>query len=188
MKLNKSQISNLFFLVFIVVILFTPLGTTVKVWVNRIIAFSPSVVDVDDRIVLTDYDWKLQKANTGTLLNFENTKGNVVLVNLWATWCPPCIAEMPSMQALYEDYGDKVSFLFVTNDKEASVAKFMTENGYSFPVYFERSQTPVELYSRSIPATYLIDKKGNIVIEKTGAADWNSDAVRKQLDLLLLQK
>lgn len=187
MKLKKGQVSNLVFLVVIVVILFTPVGTAVKVWVNRFIAFSPGIIDADDRKLLTDYNWRLEDAVTGDIENLEQMKGEVVLVNLWATWCPPCIAEMPSMQALYDSYGDKVNFLFVTSDKKASVENFMSEHKYTFPVYYERSSIPAELFSRSIPATYLIDKEGRIVIDKTGAADWNSQQVRDQLDFLLKQ-
>lgn len=185
MRIKKGQVSNIVFLIVIIVLLFTPAGTSVKVWINRLMAFSPDIVKTENRIILTDYNWQLENASSGKTYNFTAAKGKVVLVNLWATWCPPCIAEMPGLQALYDDYGDEIEFLFVTNDKRNSVKTFMQKNNYTFPVFYERTTTPSEIYSKTIPATYLIDRKGNIVIDETGAADWNSKEVRNQIEALL---
>ena len=110
-----------------------------------------------------------------------------MLVNLWATWCPPCIAEMPDLQALYNEYGDRVEFLFVTQENKETVQQFLNKKGYTIPVYIPTSKTPEELSSRSIPATYLIDKKGAIVINKKGAANWDSTSVKEEIERLLAE-
>lgn len=184
MKIDKSKISNLLFLVLILVILFTPIGTHVKVFVNRIFAFTPGIESVESREVLKDYNWKLLNQN-GEHFNLESVKGEILLINLWATWCPPCIAEMPSFQKLYTDYGDQVTFLFVSNEKQEVTTNFAEKHNYTFPVYSALANAPAQLSSSSIPASYLINKSGEIVINEKGAANWNSDSVRELLDNLI---
>ncbi len=186
MKLNKSQRSNLIFLVLIVVLIFTPVGKHAKILVNRLLAFSPAVTKVENREVVKNYNWELRSLD-GSSFNLNAAKEKVVLVNLWATWCPPCIAEMPSLQKLYDDYKDKVVFLFVSDEADAVINDFLTKKEYTMPVFHSRSKTPETLFSKSIPATYLINKKGEIVISKKGAADWNSKKVRTLIDELLLE-
>jgi len=86
---------------------------------------------------------------------------------------------------LYNDYKEKVVFLFVTNDDWETVQKFLTKNNYHLPIYNPLTQPPKELISNSIPTTYVINKQGKIVVQKTGAASWNSKTTRKMLDKLL---
>jgi thiol-disulfide isomerase/thioredoxin len=146
--------------------------------------FSPSVVDKEDRIVLTDYNWQLVDEN-GVAYNFNDAKGKVIFINFWATWCPPCIAEMPSMEKLYQDYKEDVVFLFVSNEKQEVISKFKEKNDYEFLVQAALTPNPELLETSSIPRTFVIDQQGNIVIDKSGAADWNSAKVRVLLDDLL---
>lgn len=173
--------SNILFGLFILLLLIPQTGTPIKVFVNRLLAFSPGVESAEDRIVLQDYNWKLQDMH-GQIVDFSDFKGKKVFVNFWATWCPPCIAEMPSMQALYADYQDKAVFVFVTNDDEVIVENFIDKYGYTFPIYKVVSAAPSELETDVLPTTYLINEKGEILIDKTGVADWNSKSVRELLD------
>ncbi|KAB1067318.1 TlpA family protein disulfide reductase [Tamlana haliotis] len=157
----------------------------IQIWLNKGLAlFSPSTIDENEQQVLTDYHWVL-KSTSGGLVNLENYKGQVILVNFWATWCPPCIAEMPSMQALYKDYKDKVTFVFVSNESPADVQKFLNEKGYTFESYRPTTASPEVFDVTSIPRTFLIDKSGHVIIDKTGAANWSSKEVRKTLDEIL---
>jgi len=148
--------------------------------------FSPSITDLENRNQLSNYDWQLLD-NSGNQFDFNKTKGNVIFVNLWATWCPPCIAEMPSMQKIYDDYGNKVVFLFVSNEDINITTSFLERKELSIPLFSPLSSNPIEISSKSIPATYIIDKNGFIVVEKTGAANWNSDSIRELLDSLLIE-
>src|SRR5690606_30220827 len=107
MKLRRSQIQNMLLLVLVVVLLFTPVGTQLKVQLNRLLAFSPSLVSQEDRAKVSTYHWSL-KGMDDKLFEFKEAQDKVILLNFWATWCPPCIAEMPSMQELYNSYGDRV--------------------------------------------------------------------------------
>ncbi|MBC9795284.1 TlpA family protein disulfide reductase [Sinomicrobium weinanense] len=184
MKISKQQMSNLALLLFAVLILFTPAGTTVKIWVNRLIAFSPSETPVEDRDNIGSYNWDLRSAD-GKIYDFNAARDKVVLVNFWATWCPPCLAEMPDMQRLYESYGNKVVFLFVTGEDMGEVKEFLGKKKWNLPVYTPMTRAPEKMYSSSIPATWILDKKGNMVVQKKGAADWDSDKVKALLDRLL---
>ncbi|MEL4307292.1 TlpA family protein disulfide reductase [Joostella sp. CR20] len=184
MKITKSQISNLVFLILVAVLLFTPIGTQIKVFITRLIATSPTVNTISKSEQLTNYDWDLRNLE-GEQLSFSSLKNKVVLVNFWATWCPPCIAEMPSLQNLYADYKEEVVFLFVSNEDTAVLEKFMEKHSYNFPVFNVFSEVPKQLVSKSIPATFLISKDGTIVIDEKGAAKWDSEEVRNTIDDLL---
>ena len=185
MKISKSQRSNIIFLVVILLLIIPQTRQPIQIFLQKGLAMiSPSVVNEKNRIALTDYNWQLVDEN-GSAYNFNNAKGKVVLVNFWATWCPPCIAEMPSMEKLYKDYKDEVVFLLVSNESQEVVSKFKEKNDYEFLVHASLTPNPKLLEASSIPRTFILDKQGHIVIDKTGAADWNSDKVRKVLDDLL---
>ena len=85
-----------------------------------------SLIDSEDRTTIAYSNWELL-SDVNTTLNFRDTDGKVFFINFWATWCPPCIAEMPSLQALYNDYNDKIVFLFVTSDEFEIVEKFKSK-------------------------------------------------------------
>ena len=178
---NKKNISNIVFVLVIALLLYSP----TREWFMRQIAFSPSVKSIDESEKIDTYNWSLKGLNTDNV-NFNEFKDKVVFVNFWATWCPPCRAEMPMIQKLYDDYKDKVTFIFVTNENWTTVEKYYNKNGYNLPAYNSLSNIPVKFSeTNSIPATYLLDKEGNILIKKVGAADWNSKKTRKLLDELI---
>ncbi len=181
---TKKVVGNLFWMVLLMVFLFTPAGFHAKVFFARVFSFSPSELAMDEQRQLSDDTWKLANVK-GEIVDFNTFEGQVVLVSFWATWCPPCIAEIPSFEKLYKDYSDKVAFVFVANDEPLKVARFVTKNEISLPIYFEGSRPPAQLVSKSIPATYVIDKTGKIVVAKTGVADWNGESTRALLDRLL---
>ena len=181
MNFVKKHWSNILFGVLIVLLFIPQTGRPIKVFINRLFAFSPSVESVDERVKLESYNWELVDLN-GNSVDFNDFKGKKILVNFWATWCPPCIAEMPSLQALYSDYKNKVVFLFVTNEDDAAISKFLSKNNYDIPIYRRISTPPKAIQTNSLPSTFLINEAGEIVIDKTGAADWNTDKVRALLD------
>ena len=186
-KVNKSKLFNITIVVVIALLIIPQTSKPIKVGIHKIFGmFSPSEISEDDRETLKNYHWELINLK-GESYELKEAKGKVVFINLWATWCPPCIAEMPDMQELYNDYQDKVVFLFVSNERQDKVASFLKKKGYDLPSFQPKSGIPEELYSTSIPATYIIDKKGMIVIDKRGAANWNGSTVRTLLDRLILE-
>lgn len=115
---------------------------------------------------------------------FSQLKGKVLFVNNWASWCPPCIAEMPSIHELKSKLkGVDVEFVMVSfdQDREKSM-KFMTKRNFDFDIYFPGQEYP--FVTSSIPATFIIDKKGITVMEHVGMADYSSDKIANQLKAL----
>jgi thiol-disulfide isomerase/thioredoxin len=186
MKISKSQRNNIIFLVFILIILIPQTRQPLQVLLHKGLAlFSPSIEDKNERKSVTDYNWQLRD-ETGQIFDFNNAKGKVVVINFWATWCPPCIAEMPSLEKLYNRYNDDVVFLFVSDEKQDVISKFKQKHNYEFEVHSALTSFPKEFDVTSIPRTFVIDKNGTIVIDKTGAANWYSDKVIATMDELLL--
>ncbi|MGJ8734033.1 MAG: TlpA family protein disulfide reductase [Cellulophaga sp.] len=184
MAITRKRIFNIVFYVLIVAIVFTPLGFKVKVFANRIFSGSAAKIEVKEQVTLQNYNWKFTNAK-GDVYNLQDYKGKVVLINFWATWCPPCVAEMPSLQKLYTDYQDKVVFVFLASDKVAKVNAYLKENNFSFNVYYSNYKLPKELSHDVIPTTYILSKSGEIVVQETGAKDWNSTKTREILNELL---
>jgi thiol-disulfide isomerase/thioredoxin len=184
MKLFKNQWTNIIIAVLILVLVIPATRKPIQIFLNQVLAFSPSVTSESDRTSLANYNWQLEKNNQDQV-KFSDYKGKVILINFWATWCPPCIAELPSLQLLYDDYQDNIVFLFVSEEDRVSVNGFLDKKKFSLPVYRPLSPTPLPLDGRTLPTTYLIDKEGNIVISKVGAADWNGEKVRSTIDGLI---
>lgn len=185
MNISKSKRNNLIFLLVVALLIIPQTRLPIQVLLNKGLAlFSPSVISSEDRKTLDNYNWQLEDSE-GNTFDYTSTKGKVVLINFWATWCPPCIAEMPGLEKLYNDYKDKVIFIFVSNEDNEKISRFIEKNNYSFKVYRAKSQYPENFNVSSIPRTFLIDKKGIIVIDKTGASNWNSEKVRRIIDELL---
>ena len=169
--------------------MFTPAGMPLRAFLIKGVSYITSRVEnleiaKEDRLKLTDYNWQLVTTDKHSY-NLQDYKGRVILINNWATWCPPCVAEIPSLAKLYKQYNGQVVFLFVAQDKPEKVVTFLQKNNLEIPVVFMQSGTPQLLQSSSIPTTFIINKQGEIVVKKTGAADWNSGQVHKILNKLI---
>ena len=190
MKLTKKTISNILFFGFII-FLFTPFGMGSRVKLTqgvtyvKTLIFPPSALDDNKREGLDTYNLELKAIANASNVNLGSLKGKVILINHWATWCPPCRAEMPSLKNLYKDYSNNVEFLFLTSEDKSKVDKFYQDNNYEFPTYNLLSNPPKQITTRSLPATFILDKKGKVVLAEIGAADWNNSKVRKLLDKLI---
>lgn len=180
----KKQWSNIALVLLIVLLIVPQTGTPIKVALHKLISFSPSIQKTEARETLSSYNWRLEQLS-GDIINFERSKNKVAVINYWATWCAPCIAEMPSLQALYDSFGDGIDFYFVTNERKETIQSFLNKKGYTFPVYIQKSLPPEHMQSTALPTTYVINKTGEIVISETGAANWNSKTVNELLNELL---
>ena len=187
-KSKKSKIYNLIFIIVIALLIFPQTRQSIQVFVNKGIVsiVKPSIIEDSERQSLSNYDWKLRDT-LGNNFDFQTAKGKVIVINFWATWCPPCIAEMPSMELLYKKYEDNndVVFLFVSNEDVSVIKRFIFKKDYSFKVYQPLTKYPKKFNVSSIPRTFIISKKGEIVIDKSGAADWNNERVTKAIDDLI---
>jgi len=134
------------------------------------------------------YDFSLNQLD-GETLNFEALEGKVVFINFWATWCPPCVAEMPSIQNLYEQYKDNPDVVFViinVENNENKVRKFINKKKYSFPIYLPNaSQIPKVYASSSIPTTFVLNKEGYISYKKVGMANYDAESFVTYINRLI---
>jgi thiol-disulfide isomerase/thioredoxin len=127
-----------------------------------------------DALVLADSE--------GGLHRFSEFRGKVVVVNLWATWCPPCIAEMPGLENLYQKTKGEVAFVMISRDRDFELARnFVARKGYQIPIYHARGPLPPELSSNGIPATFVIAPNGRIAYTHTGMADYDHPEIEKFL-------
>jgi peroxiredoxin len=128
------------------------------------------------------------KTLDGRSLTLSQLKGKVVFLNFWATWCPPCRAEMPSMEALYQQFKD-AGLEVVAVDLQESVAEvkaFIADNKLTFPVALDTSGNVGNNYNtQSIPATYIIDRDGKILAQAVGSRNWNTPAITAAFQALL---
>ncbi|PWL37345.1 hypothetical protein DKG77_16375 [Flagellimonas aquimarina] len=186
MRINKKTILNIAVMLFILSFFVTPMGHYGKILLNRLFSFSPSVIEEANRERITDYDWKLKDADWD-FFNFEKSKGNVVFINLWASWRLPCEAELASIQKMYNKYQGKMDFYIITNENRPPVEEFVEKHGFTFPVTYLIIGEKTPINPDEVPSSYLIDKSGNIVIYKQEIADWNSSKVYDLLDKLIAE-
>lgn len=123
---------------------------------------------------------------SGEKANVKNFAGKVVFVNLWATWCPPCIAEMPSIHKLYKKVDTtQIKFVMVSIDEEIEKAKkFVNKKEYTFPVYTLQNGLPTAFETNSIPSTFVIAPDGKIVMRKEGMAKYDTNEFKEFLTSL----
>lgn len=111
----------------------------------------------------------------GNRVSTADLSGKPVILNFWATWCPPCRSELPAFDKLYRQYGNEVSFMMIDltdgyRETVEGVRKFISENGYTFPVYYDTEGSAAEAYNvSSIPFTVAVGRNGNIVGTHLGA-------------------
>ena len=184
-----SKISDFVFIALIVAMLIPASRKQIMAFVNRIKSkiIQPKV-DENAEITLSDEDYKWQLADIdGNIVTMSDYEGKVIFINFWATWCGPCVGEMPEIQKFYDKFkdNDNVVFLIVSNEKPEVVKKFIEKKNYTFPVYSARSQIPQKLSSRSIPTSFLISKNGGIVLSKKGAANWGGSKMEEAVNKLL---
>jgi len=105
-------------------------------------------------------------------------QGNVLVLNFWATWCAPCVAEMPSLKRLLDRTADlDVRFGFVTREEPGVVRPFVEKRGIDLPIYLLEGDPPECFKTRGIPATFVLDRHGGIVMRHAGAAAWDADSI-----------
>jgi thiol-disulfide isomerase/thioredoxin len=121
-----------------------------------------------------DPDWELSTLD-GEILSLRSFRGTPVFVNLWATWCPPCVEEMASIQRLVEQLGpdSPVRFALVTPEEAAPVQAFLDRNGLALPVYLEGTLVPESMDVEALPTTVILDGDGRVVLHYRGAAAWD---------------
>jgi peroxiredoxin len=147
-----------------------------------------AVVKVDEELKAPSFTLK---ALNGKEVKLEDYRGKIVFLNFWATWCPPCRQEMPSMEKLFNKFKDRDFTMLAVDLREGTkkVKAFKEKFNLSFPILLDSDGRVGLMYGvRSIPTTYLIDRKGNVIGGALGARDWASKEAFELFDHLLLTK
>lgn len=127
---------------------------------------SETVVQADD---FTVYDSEMNE------VKLSDNFGKPIVINFWASWCSPCKSELPAFDAMYEKYNDKVVFMMINltdgyNETVNGVKEFVSDGGYSFPVYYDIKYEASNIYGiRSIPETIFINADGSLYETRIGA-------------------
>jgi thiol-disulfide isomerase/thioredoxin len=192
--LTKSNIINIvFFLVMIVLIFSTDAKGIVIQGLMKIGLFQPKIAEESNSTATNNIS---NKAKTGVLFKNEDGKvydladfkGKVVFINFWATWCPPCIAEMPSinnMQKKFKDNKDVVILMVDADNQIEKSQKFMIKHQYDLKVFTPASQIPATLLGGALPTTVLLNKNGEIVFRHEGAADYENKDFQDYIEKLV---
>jgi len=118
----------------------------------------------------------------GKAHSLSDYRGRVVFLNFWATWCPPCRGEMPSMQKLYLSWDQEKYVMLAVNlrDSKDTVSAFASQNGYTFPILLDETGAVGSQYQVSgIPTTIIIDEKGNVLHRTVGSREWTLEALKQ---------
>ena len=173
--LNRKNITNFLFVTALLVLLFVPSAKAFLLQgLMKVGLFKPSTTEKPHVTALNLSSIKFRDAG-GKVVDLGSLKGKVVFLNFWATWCPPCLAEMPSVNKLYEQFksNPQVVFLLVDADGEFQRSQqYMDKKAYGLPVYAVASDIPEAVFKGSLPTTVVLDKSGNIVYHGEGAANY----------------
>jgi len=175
----------------VLTLIFTGLHTEVFGFVQRGI-LKTGIMDpnLEAQASLTDHsknpkaDFNMSLINSkGERVEMEELRGKVIFFNMWATWCPPCVAEMPGINNMYNDVkGDDVAFIMLSLDNDFQKAiDFNKSKGYDFEVYKLDGNLPSMYYSQAIPTTYVIEARGNLVLTHQGMGDYDSKKFKEYL-------
>ena len=123
----------------------------------------------------------------GQQVPFSRFRGETVFLSFWATWCPPCRAEMPNINRLYLEYGERLRFVLVSDENIEVLTRYLDQNGFQMPVYRMVQNPPEKLLVSTIPTTFLIATDGRIRVRKTGSARWDGKYFKEYLSEILME-
>jgi thiol-disulfide isomerase/thioredoxin len=184
--MKKQTVFTLLIIALVLAFFVTPLGYHSKVLLNSIFSFSPTEVVAGERETLSNYEWKLKDANWN-FFNFNRSRGKVVFINFWASWHLPCAAELDDIQELYDTYGNQMDFYIITNEERPPVEEFMAEKKFTFPVTYLLIGSPAPVETTLMPSSYIIDKKGMVVVHTDEIKDWDNKKVHELLQRLIAE-
>ena len=164
-----------------------------------IIALSPSIAIAHDpalhgfrlvtfkrSIVAPEF---MLKNLTGDSVRLEQFRGDYILLNFWATWCPPCVKEMPSMELLQQKFKEKgIHVVAISLDKEPKeeVAAFVAKLKLTFPILLDPDGIVSDPYgANALPSTFILNPEGRVIAAAKGERDWYSEEAISYFDELL---
>lgn len=182
---NKKPLalaSDIFFIVLLLLLLIPVTRREIKTFVSKITMTQPRINSNSD-IFLNNDELSFTFLNeNGEEKKLSDLGDSIIFLNFWATWCPPCRAEMPSIQNLYNEYQGKIVFALISNERPSDINKYFNTNNYNLPVSSPLSAPKGRLSSSTIPSTFIIGKKGELLLAKKGAAKWDGESIKNSID------
>lgn len=181
MKTLKNNTSNIIFIAIAIILLFsTDAKAFLQQGLMKVGLFQPKLEQPFTKNNPEKAPNFIMRNLDGEIIALDDLKGKVVFLNFWATWCPPCIAEMPSIQQLSDKFKDDHEVMIMTLEVDGNIDKinkFIKRKKLSLNVVVPHSQIPNKLYDGTLPTTIIIDKKGNIAHTTLGMADYSGQDI-----------
>lgn len=190
--MKKRTVINLLLFAFVGAFFVTPLGYESKIILQRLFSKQVEILNPSQQYKI-DENWILKDRNNQQF-NFNQSQGKVKVVYFWASWHPMSISDLLGLQKLYNQFGHKVDFYFVTNELPELPEKLQADRKYHFPIsyFIEKKYLPqgakIPFDAKQLPSGYVIDKKGKVRARALQNARWNGDAVHQLLNQLLQEK
>lgn len=130
-----------------------------------------------------DFSFAMMRSD-GTFAALGDFRGKVTFINVWASWCPPCLAEMPTIAKLHQELSEheEIRFILLSVDQDPDAAReFMRKSNHDLPVFFPATPIPPALQGRVVPTSYVISADGQVVYRKEGMADYSARRFREWL-------
>ncbi|CAG5005967.1 Thiol-disulfide oxidoreductase ResA [Dyadobacter sp. CECT 9275] len=181
MKKKWFSVSNIITAVMVVFLAAMVISPEVKAWtiqaLMKVGLFQPKIDKQPGEASAEALPNVYFRKGDGKTVDLASLKGKVVFMNFWATWCPPCIAEMPSINALYGKFKDNENVVFLMVDVDGNYQNsdsFMKKHHYDLQVVSPAGEIPPVFMQGAVPTTVILDKEGKMVYRQEGAADYNS--------------
>lgn len=178
--LYKNKSNLLFFALILVLVFSTDAKALLSQGLMKLGFYQPKLEEaIAPKEVSSSLYFEMLDAD-GNSVELSDLKGKVVFINFWATWCPPCIAEMPSIQKMYDKVRDDEEIVVLTVEVQGAkekAMKFMERKNMDLPVLYPNTAIPEEIFQGSLPTTVIFDKDGNIAHTTMGMADYSGQNI-----------
>lgn len=200
-KKVKNIISWVVFIVLMGLVLWSPSRIFIQQQLMKIGFFKPKLekpleesISKETNGAAEEQDAVVDKASfinaDNKVYDTEQLKGKVLFINFWATWCPPCRAEMPSIQKLYDKFKGDESIEFLIVEIEGDIEgtnKFLAQQQLQLPIVYPNGEIPANWLGGSIPTTVILDKSGKIAAKEEGMYDYSTKEVEEFVRNLINQ-
>jgi thiol-disulfide isomerase/thioredoxin len=149
---------------------------------------APTLEEMTTTVVNFDFNLLQFEDLEGSEFSLRDFKGKTLFINYWATWCNPCLAEMPSMVKLYEQYKDNedIVFLYLSKESRDTIIDYIPKDEALAKLPLYKIITDDELFvTRGIPTTFIVDSSGEILVKDVGSATWDDQSVINYIDNIL---
>lgn len=188
-KIRNAVRKNWFSYLILSVLLVFIFNRDAKTWLLRQVLrtgfFDAKIEKQDSRLINTTDTVDFSLADSGgNKIDIATFRGKVVLLNFWASWCPPCRAEFPSLEAFYRKMKNDPGLVILSineDDNAADARQFILSKGYTIPVYTRGENLPGDVFSGSLPTTIVLDKRGVVRMKEEGMANYNNSKFQDEL-------